>query len=131
MEFICDLSGDPYVRFDSSLGQFNDGALTAGVIYHGQTKNDIGASIAVAPGETLSRRFVFAMFHFPFVSMDKSRITVCVRASNLKSRKLAADLGFTHEGTKRHGYPDGEAMMIYGLLREECKWLNLARRYGL
>lgn len=130
MHFICDLADENPVEAFAALGQYDGLEMTAGVIYHGQTLCDIGASIAVSPKHKLSRRFVCAMFHFPFIEMSKRRITVCIRPSNSKSQNLARKLGFKYEGMKRKAYPDGEDMLIFGMLKEECKWLQIARRYG-
>lgn len=131
MQFICNLAGQHHaVPVYSALGQYEDDQLTAGVIYHNHMGNDIGASIGVAKGHVLSRRFVFAMYRLPFCVLEVNRITVRVRESNRPSIELAEDFGFALEGTIRQGYPDGEDMLLYGMLKQECRWLKLAKRYG-
>lgn len=131
LKFICNLAGEGVaVPVHSALGQYEDEALTAGVIYHNNMGNDIGASIGVAKGHVLSRKFVFAMYDFPFRVLHVNRITVRIRESNYPSIKLAGDFGFSLEGVIRQGYRDGEDMLLFGMLKQECRWLRLAKRYG-
>lgn len=132
LRFICELTGETFsVPVYSALGQYEGDRLTAGVIYHNHMGHDIGASIGVAPGSTLSRRFVFSMFHVPFYMLGANRITARIRESNTRSAQLVYRLGFRLEGTVRQGYKDGEDMLLFGMLKQECRWLRLAKRYGM
>lgn len=54
---------------------------------------------------------------------DCYRVTAKIAASNKKSIKAALRAGFVYEGTMRRASDDGENVNIYGMLREECKWL--------
>lgn len=106
------------------LGLQRNGKFVAAVAYHGRRFHDVHASIVAMPG-SMTKGFMKAIFHYPFNQLGVTRITVCVRQSNKPSIKLAKRMGFSVEGIKRKGYQDGENMVELGLLKEECKWLNL------
>lgn len=106
------------------LGLKASGNFVAAVAYHNWFIHDVHASIVAMPG-SMTKGFMKAIFHYPFNQLGVTRITVCVRQSNKPSIKLARRMGFTVEGIKRKGYQDGENMVELGLLKEECKWLNL------
>lgn len=65
------------------------------------------------------------IFDYVFKQANLNRCTVNIRASNVPSQRLAKAWGFVYEGTKRKGYepPKIEDMQIYGLLKEECRWI--------
>lgn len=59
---------------------------------------------------------------YAFRVNDCLRMTIRTRASNLYVRRLVEHHGFKMEGTLRCWYDDEDAV-IYGLLREDCKFL--------
>lgn len=124
--FILGRLGVTYT-YESTICQIEDGNVTAAVGYNGRSFVDVNATIAA--DKPLSRRFVFAMFHMPFVFFEVSRISVRAKPSNEKSIRLATHLGFKREGLVRRWYSDGSDAVLLGMLKEECRWLGLACRY--
>lgn len=59
-----------------------------------------------------------------FVQNGCARVTAKISAANTKSIRAALRAGFVYEGTMRRASEDGENLNIYGMLREECKWLR-------
>lgn len=57
-----------------------------------------------------------------FVQLDCLRITARTRVSNLYIRRLLEHHGWKQEGNLRCWYDDEDAA-LYGLLREDCKFL--------
>lgn len=57
-----------------------------------------------------------------FVANDCLRVTVRTRVSNLYIRRVIERFGWRQEGTLRCWYDDEDAV-IYGLVREDCKFL--------
>lgn len=47
-----------------------------------------------------------------------------IAASNADSLRWTRHCGFTHEGTKRKAGAGGEDILIFGLLKEECRFLS-------
>jgi RimJ/RimL family protein N-acetyltransferase len=53
-------------------------------------------------------------------------VTGLVRVDNIEARRFDENLGFVQEGIIRRGADDGTDMILYGMLKEECRWLELA-----
>lgn len=69
--------------------------------------------------QTLAR-----LFSYPFVQVGCVRMTTITGASNARARRLDERLGFVQEGVIRKGLDGVEDAIVYGMLREECRWLN-------
>lgn len=114
--------------FDSAkaIGIERDGNLIGGAVYNYWFPGvDIRMHIAGAHGEPwLSRSILNALFYYPFVELGLRRITYPIAASNAASLKLARHFGTVHEGTIRHGWLNGDDLLVFGMLREECRWLK-------
>ena len=132
-DFVGNIIGQgQYFPFDeySALGLMEDGVLIAGVIYNHYNKPNIMAHIADIPGKKwLTRDFLFAMFDYPFNQLECNRITGLVPKKNKEARRFDTHLGFEYEGNMRHALPDDD-MLIYGMLKEKCKWLKLKNGSG-
>lgn len=67
---------------------------------------------------------LYHAFAYPMLQLDCRRVTAPVKSTNLASIKMVTALGFTLEGTLRRAGPEGEDTLLYGMLREECRWLQ-------
>jgi len=125
-DFVTSLLSDCEFGKDiNTLGVESNGELIAGVIFDGYTGPSISIHVAAVEGKLwLSREFLFRVFAYPFLQLECHRTTALVRTDNLKSRKLVEHLGFVREGLMRRGATDGTDYIIYGMLKEECRWLN-------
>lgn len=125
--FVSNAVGnDQHFPFEnySALGLVTDGELVAGVVYNHFTGVNIMAHIAGKPGRKwLTREFLFAMFDYPFNDLGVRRITGLVPKKNKDARRFDEHLGFEYEGNMRNALADDD-MIIYGMLREKCKWLK-------
>jgi RimJ/RimL family protein N-acetyltransferase len=97
--------------------------LIGGVVYSEFHGHDIRASIAVER-RALSRSVLHQIFAYPFLQLAVRRITCLVRAGNDASARLAKKLGFTQEGIARQADATGEDLIIFGILRNECRWIE-------
>lgn len=125
-KFVHAMIGQFHFPFDnfSALGNIRDGELVAGVIYNHYSGVNICAHIAGAPGKNwLTRDFLYAMFDYPFNQLGVNRITGLVPKKNKQARKFDQHLGFKYEGNMRGALPDDD-MLVYGMLKDECKWLR-------
>jgi RimJ/RimL family protein N-acetyltransferase len=110
---------------ENTLGVEQDGELIAGVVFEGYTGSSISMHVAAVEGKLwLSREFLFRSFAYPFLQLECNRVTGLVRVDNPKAQKLDEHLGFVREGVMRKGATDGTDYIIYGMLKEECRWLN-------
>ena len=70
----------------------------------------------------LTRSFLRCCALYTFVQLGCDRVTGRLPANREAGRKIAERVGFTHEGTIRRGH-NGTDILIYGMLKEECRWL--------
>ena len=109
----------------NTLGVEQNGELIAGVVFEGYTGSSISIHVAALEGKLwLSKEFLFRVFAYPFLQLECHRVTGLVRADNIKAQKLDEHLGFVREGIMRKGATDGTDYIIYGMLKEECRWLD-------
>jgi RimJ/RimL family protein N-acetyltransferase len=110
----------------NTLGVESDGELIAGIIFENYTGSSISMHVAAVEGrQWITRDLLFRVFAYPFLQLDCNRVTGLVRADNLRAQKLDEHLGFVQEGVMRKAATDGTDYIIYGMLKEECRWLNL------
>lgn len=110
---------------ENTLGVEQNGELLAGVVFEGYTGSSISIHVAALEGRLwLSKEFLFRVFAYPFLQLECNRVTGLVRVDNPKAQKLDEHLGFIREGVMRKGATDGTDYIIYGMLKEECRWLN-------
>lgn len=108
--------GGPYI----AIGYERAGILQGGVVFTDYCHPNIRiCTVLEAP---LTRRFLRAIYLYPFNQLKVSRITALIDARNIKSRKLVEHDGFIEEGCMRKAALNDD-VMIYGLLREHCRWL--------
>jgi RimJ/RimL family protein N-acetyltransferase len=102
-----------------SLVDDNDEFLAV-TVFSSYTRTNIDMHIAARPKSNwVSRGYFHAVFELPFLVLEVPRITGLIRAQNLRAQRFVSRLGFQYEGRMRKAFPDGEDLVIYGLLREE------------
>ncbi len=107
-------------------GRPND--IRAVAIYERWSGNDCCVHLVSdnKPG-WLSRHFLAAGFQYPFSVVGLRRITGLVPASNPRAIKLNLHFGYRVEGRLRLAADDGSDLIIMGMLREECRFLQSER----
>jgi RimJ/RimL family protein N-acetyltransferase len=116
----------------TALALAENDTILAGVIYNHYTGTDICMHVAAVPGKRwLNRKFLFAAFDYPFNQLKVRRVTGLVPSKNKAAQRFDEHLGFELEGRIRHALADDD-LLLYGLLREDCKWhRDSAKRYAL
>jgi hypothetical protein len=110
----------------SAIGQMDDqGNIVAGVTYTMFTGRDIHAHIAGIGKRWMTKRFLGEIFRYPFLQLGVARITCLIAADNEPSIRLCRHMGFEYEGVLRQFMQDGRDCLIFGMLRDECRWLNV------
>jgi hypothetical protein len=103
-----------------SIGYERRGMLCGGVVFTGYCRTNI--VIATALEAPLTKRFMRAIYYYPFLQLGVPRVTALVDAKNLRSRALLEHDGYVEEGRMRKAAVNDD-VIIYGLLRESCRWL--------
>jgi RimJ/RimL family protein N-acetyltransferase len=111
-----------------ALGLEEDGELIAGVVFNWYTGPSIAMHVAAEPGRRwLNRDFLYRCFAYPFLQLKCNRVTGLVRVDNLDAQRFDEHLGFKREGVIRQGAEDKTDFILYGMLKDECRWLELKR----
>lgn len=118
----------PHSSFDryTALGVVRNDKLVAGVVYHHFRHIDIEVVIAADTANWCFPATMRTLFAYPFMQLGVRRMSAIVARKNKPSRKLVKGLGFKEEGCCRKAMPENEDAFIYGMLREECRFLRVA-----
>ena len=101
------------------MGYETERGLVGAVVFDSFTPFECALHVALAG--PIPRPVVREVFRYPFVTVGLKRLSCSVAESNLMSLRLIEKWGFRREGCKRLGLGD-ENELMYGLLREECRF---------
>jgi RimJ/RimL family protein N-acetyltransferase len=107
----------------TAIGIADDRGLVAGVVYNQFDFPDVRATIASTTPRWCSRTALHAIFWYPFEQLKYQRITAVTESTNQPVMAFLCKLGFSQEGVLRQRFTTGDAV-IYGMLRDECRWLR-------
>ncbi len=111
-----------------TVGVIDDaGDLVAGIVFNNHRYPGIEATIASVTPRWCNHRILRGIFSLPFEQWGCTRVTAVVESVNQPARAFVQKIGFRQEGVMRRAFPSGEDAVIYGLLREECHWLERNR----
>lgn len=106
----------------SAIGSELRGELIGAVVYTNFSGKNVWASIVCdAP---ITRRFLYAMFFNPFVRWKCNHISCAIESWNVQSAQLCGHMGFVQEGLIREAAADGGDIVLMGLLKRECRFLD-------
>jgi RimJ/RimL family protein N-acetyltransferase len=77
----------------------------------------------------MTRDFLRVAFRYPFVQLGCNRVTGYVPASNADALRFDLNLGFKIEGRMREAIETGEDVLVLGMLRGECRFIQM-RKHG-
>jgi RimJ/RimL family protein N-acetyltransferase len=125
MRFVCGATGVQPFKDYSAIGIAQEKKIIGGVVYNNKTEAGILATIGSDKSSNwMNRAFLCAIFSYAFVQEKCHRITTCVRIDNAESIRLTEHLGFRREGLLRHACLDYTDMIVYGLIKSECRFLG-------
>ena len=99
--------------------------VVAGVIYENWNGASCVCHIAVAG--LLTKRYLWTIFHYPFVHGGLRKIIAPVSEGNAKSVRFVKKLGFKLEAQILDASPEG-SIHLYTMRRDECRFIG--ERYG-
>jgi RimJ/RimL family protein N-acetyltransferase len=123
---LLELKSSPY----TALGWLTPAGIVAGVVYQNYTKTDIHMHAAGIGKRWLTKHFLGECFRYPFEQLQCRRVTAMVPGRNEAAIAFDEHLGFVLEGVVRQILPNGDDLRVYGMLREECRYLNIGRSRG-
>jgi RimJ/RimL family protein N-acetyltransferase len=109
----------------AGFGVLRNGRLAAGVVFYNYDARagEIEVIIAAEGPGWASREVLWTAFAYPFLQLGCRRVTARVNVGNARARRLVEGAGFVLEGLLRRAGHDGGDVLVYGMLREECRWL--------
>lgn len=116
----------------TGIGWARGGKICCGVTYEGYNGASINAHIAAVEGRRwLTRKFLWAIFDYPFNQVGVGRITATIAEGNTAARRFNEHLGFTVEARLERAHPSG-AIIVSRMFKDECRWISPAfsQRYG-
>jgi hypothetical protein len=97
-------------------------------MYDGYTESSICIHSRCDDPAHVSREFYWAIFNYPFNSLQVKQLKGLVSTANLKAQRVNKHLGFKQEALLKDYFPDGDGI-VYTMSKDECKWLKLKNKY--
>jgi len=107
-----------------AVGIADDKKLIAGAVYNNYRHPNIEITFASITPRWCSRGVMQAIFGYPFNQVNCTRLTAVTQNTNQPVAAFLCHLGFVKEGVMRRAFRTGEDAAIFGLLKEECRWLK-------
>lgn len=105
-----------------AIGLERDGKLIAAAVYTDVSLANLSMHIA-GEGNWASRKFLRAIFAYPFVQLKVRRVTGYISAKNWRSRKMAEQMGGTLESIMERALMDDD-VCVYRIFNEHCRWTH-------
>lgn len=124
--FVAERLGEPEIDFGrfNTLAFVDSRGIKVALVYNGFNFPSVSLHVGARPGALWCHKSVlFHIFTYPFEEMRVARVTAPVKSTNTRSIRLVTALGFMLEGTLRRAGRAGEDIHLYGMLKEECRWL--------
>lgn len=102
----------------------SNGEFCAGVVVSEYRTIDCQMSVAAETPAVWRPHVLRAVFNYVFNQLGCVRCTATTRKTNMKARAFLEGLGFKLEGNLRKGFDGVKDSLIYGLLAEECRFLE-------
>lgn len=108
----------------AAIGIIRGGTLAGGAVFNNYRGFDIHAHIAFLTPLCSTPATWRALFSYPFLQVGCTRLTAPIGKKNKRSRRLIEYLGFELEGCLKKGLDGQEDLMIYGMLKPDCRWIR-------
>ena len=119
------LSGGKGSIVGTLLGAILLASLKIGLIFHDyRPQQEIWWTVYSVDKRWCNRRMLRIMFGMAFEVFGCKRISLLVNKSNTASLNFVKKLGFQQEGMFRAYRDNGEDCCIFGMLKNECKWIK-------
>ncbi len=107
-----------------------NGEIRGVVVFDTFSDNDCLMTVIGTPGTPwLTREFIIRAMAYPFLQLGFPRISCLVSKNNKASLRFVKHFGcWKLEGVLRKGGRDGEDLLLYGMLNEDCRWITLPMR---
>jgi hypothetical protein len=108
-----------------TMGIIEDGKIVVGLAWC-EYKKDLGSismCLAIDTQRVITKGIMKQVFSYAFDYLGVRRITNTCSINNAKAQMINLRAGFKKEGLMRQAYHDGSDMLVFGMLREDCRYL--------
>jgi len=124
-DWVAAKIGEKSIPMAYGVGLEHHGKLVAGVVYAQKTHCNVLMHVASdGSRQWMTPEYLGFCFAYPFNHLKCERVTGFVRADNIDAQRFDEHLGFIREGRLRRACADGTDLIVYGMLREECRFLT-------
>ena len=132
-EFVSYHIFNDFYRFGKdarAIGIMINDKIVAGVVYDDLCLDLDGrpysmeSSIAAIDKRWCTKHNLRALFSYPFIQLKLDRLTVNCHSDNKGSQMFVTKLGFKKEGYHPKAWPGGGDLVSFGMIREDCRWIN-------
>lgn len=107
-----------------AIGIRNESGYMGVVVFDSFTTTGCWVHVVSDGGKRwITREFIIKVFAYPFVQLRYPRINSFVSVDNAEAVKFNRDFGWTEEGRLREAGEHREDLLVFGMLRRECRWL--------
>ncbi len=108
----------------TAIGVQSDEGLHGVVVFDSFTTTGCWVSVVSDGGRKwITRELIIRVFAYPFIQLDYPRLNSFVSVNNADAIRFNEHFGFQREGVLREAGESGEDLIVYGMLRRECRWL--------
>lgn len=107
-----------------AIGHTINGELVGVVVY--DTFSARSCLVSLASNGTkrwMTHEFAARAMAYPFLQCGFARLDAKVSSTNEQSLRFTRHFGFKEEGVSRQAGRDGEDLILFGMLRRECRFL--------
>jgi hypothetical protein len=124
-ERLDSVVGRPLAHAPVALGVVRGTDIAAALLFANYREGvDIEVSVAADNADWCRPSTLRRLFAYPFTQLSLPRLTSIVARDNKRCRKLCEGLGWKIEGVVRRAYDGRRDAIIYGMLRDECRFLT-------
>lgn len=111
-----------------AIGVVSGNRLCAVAVYHHfrPAVPDIEMTMTADSPRWAAKGAVRFLLAYPFEQLGCVRVTALIGRKNKRSRRLVEGLGWKLEGTCRRAWDGRQDCMVYGMLKDECRWLEVS-----
>tara|TARA_Y100000114_G_scaffold154786_1_gene177526 strand:- start:898 stop:1323 length:426 start_codon:yes stop_codon:yes gene_type:complete len=126
-EFIADKAHINQNNEDYSyIGILENNKIIGAIIFSDYDGNNIFIHVALDTPRACTRKVIKQMFHYIFIQAKCSRATATCDNNYARIKKLIEGVGFEKEGVMKRMMKINDKYVdcaVYGLLKENCKWV--------
>lgn len=100
-----------------------DGKIMGVTAFSRFSEHNCELSVASTTPKFMTRQYLEAVFHYPFETCKKRRITAIIEDDNFAAQEIDKALGFVYEARLKNWYGDKDGIVMR-MLEEECHWIK-------